>query len=122
MTQSPQLAALNISTERVAGAGDPSSESIALARFEQQTLHWTSPQVDLVRGDQGATDGVATIANAGRNLGALLLTNTPDNLGSALTGFLAQQVGRAQQLIIVGDLTTVSAGTEQAAAAALRLP
>jgi hypothetical protein len=116
-----QLGALNISTERVAGAGDPSSESIALAHFEQQTLHWALPQVDLVRGDQGAVDGVATIANSGTNSGALLLTNSPTELGSALTGFLGQQVGRVQQLIVVGDLTTISAETEKVAAAALHL-
>jgi putative cell wall-binding protein len=117
-----ELAALNISAERVNGAGDPASESIALARFEQQTLHWALPQVDLVRGDQGGVDGVPAIANAGINAGALLLTNSPSDLGAALAGFLAQQVGRTQQLIVVGDLTTITAKTEQAAAIALHLP
>ena len=73
--------ALNITAERIAGAGDPTSESIALARFELQTLHWPLPQVDLVRGDQGAVDGVATIANAGSNASALMLTNSPSDLG-----------------------------------------
>jgi len=65
-------------------------------------------------------DGVATIANAGINAGALILTNSPSELGPAL-GFLAQQVGRVQQLIVVGDLTTITASTEDAAAAALQL-
>jgi hypothetical protein len=116
-----QLTALNISVERLAGAGDPASESIALARFELQTLHWPLPQVDLVRGDQGAVDGVATIANAGSNASALLLTNSPSALGPSLNAFLAQQVGRVQQLIVVGDLTTITASAEQAAATALRL-
>jgi Protein kinase domain/ell wall binding domain 2 (CWB2) len=116
-----QLAPLSISAERVAGAGDPTSESIALARFELQTLHWPLPQVDLVRGDQGAVDGVATIANAGSNASALMLTNSPSDLGSALSAFLAQQVGRVQQLIVVGDLTTITASAEQAAATALHL-
>jgi putative cell wall-binding protein len=116
-----QLAALNISAERVGGVGDPTSESIALARFELQTLHWPLPQVDLVRGDQGAVDGVATIANAGSNASALMLTNSPSDLGSALNAFLTQQVGRVQQLIVVGDLTTITASAEQAAATALHL-
>jgi putative cell wall-binding protein len=116
-----QLAPLNISAERIGGAGDPASESIALARFELQTLHWPLPQVDLVRGDQGAVDGVATIANAGSNASALLLTNSPSDLGSALNAFLAQQVGRVQQLIVVGDLTTITASAQQAAATALHL-
>lgn len=116
-----QLAALNISAERIGGAGDPTSESIALARFELQTLHWPLPQVDLVRGDQGAVDGVATIANAGSNASALMLTNSPSDLGPALNAFLAQQVGRVQQLIVVGDLTTITASAEQAAATALHL-
>jgi putative cell wall-binding protein len=116
-----QLAALNISAERVNGAGDPTSESIAVAHFEQQTLHWPLPQVDLVRGDQGGVDGVAAIANAGTNAGTLLLTNSPSDLGAALSGFLVQQVGRAQQLIIVGDLTTITPGAEHAAAIALHL-
>jgi putative cell wall-binding protein len=116
-----QLAALNITAERIAGTGDPTSESIALARFELQTLHWPLPQVDLVRGDQGAVDGVATIANAGSNASALMLTNSPSDLGPALNAFLAQQVGRVQQLIVVGDLTTITAGAEQAAATALHL-
>ena len=118
-----QLAALNIlniSVERVAGAGDPTSESLAVANFELRTLHWPLPQVDLVRGDQGGVDGVATIANAGINAGALILTNSPSELGPAL-GFLAQQVGRVQQLIVVGDLTTITATTEDAAATALQL-
>ena len=96
-----QLAALNISAERVTGAGDPTSESIALASFELTTLHWPLPQVDLVRGDQGTVDGVATIANAGINAGALLMTNSPSDLSTGLSAFLAQQVGRAQQLIVV---------------------
>ena len=116
-----QLTALNITAERLGGAGDPTSESIALARFELQTLHWPLPQVDLVRGDQGAVDGVATIANAGSNASALMLTNSPSDLGSSLTAFLAQQVGRVQQLIVVGDLTTITATAEQAAATALHL-
>jgi putative cell wall-binding protein len=115
-----QLAALNISVERVAGAGDPTSESLALAGFELHTLHWPLPQVDLVRGDQGGVDGVATIANAGINAGAIILTNSPSELGPAL-GFLAQQVGRVQQLIVVGDLTTITASAEDAAATALQL-
>jgi putative cell wall-binding protein len=116
-----QLAALNISAERLGGAGDPTSESIALARFELQTLHWPLPQVDLVRGDQGAVDGVATIANAGSNASALILTNSPSDLGPSLSAFLTQQVGRVQQLIVVGDLTTITASAEQAAATALHL-
>jgi hypothetical protein len=117
-----QLAALNISAERLAGAGDPTSESIALARFELQTLHWTLPQIDLVRGDQGAVDGVATIANAGINTSALILTNSPSSLGPALDAFLTQQVGRVRQLIVVGDLTTITASAQQAVATALHLP
>ncbi len=66
-------------------------------------------------------DGVATIANAGSNASALMLTNSPSDLGPTLTAFLAQQVGRVQQLIVVGDLTTVTASAEQAAATALHL-
>ena len=116
-----QLSALNITAERIAGVGDPTSESIALARFELQTLHWPFPQIDLVRGDQGAVDGVATIANAGSNASALMLTNSPSDLGPTLSAFLAQQVGRVQQLIVVGDLTTITASAEQAAATALHL-
>lgn len=116
-----QLEALNISAERVGGAGDPTSESIALARFELQTLRWPLPQVDLVRGDQGAVDGVAAIANAGSNAGALMLTNSPSDLGTALSAFLSQQVGRVQQLIVIGDLTTITDGAQQAAATALHL-
>jgi serine/threonine protein kinase len=116
-----QLKALDISTERVAGAGDPASESIAVARFEELSLHWLLPQVDLVRGDQGGIDGVATIANAGSNASAILLTDSPSTLGPALTAFLTQQAGRVQQLVVVGDLTTITASTEQAAATALKL-
>ena len=116
-----QLAGLKISSQRVAGAGDPASKSIAIANFEQQVLHWSLPQVDLVRGDQGAVDGVATIANSGTNAAALLLTNSPNDLGAPLTAFLARQIGRVQQLIVVGDATTITPSTEQAAAAALRL-
>ena len=116
-----KLAALKISSERVNGAGDPSSESVAMAHFEQQTLHWPLPQVDLVRGDQGAVDGVATIANAGSKVGALLMTATPNDLGAPVSGFLAQQVGHAHQLVVVGDLTTITPSAEDAAAKALQL-
>jgi hypothetical protein len=38
-----------------------------------------------------------------------------------LNGFLTQQVGRVQQLIVVGDLTTITASAQQAAATALHL-
>jgi putative cell wall-binding protein len=116
-----KLAELKISSERVDGAGDPSSDSVAMAHFEQQTLHWPLAQVDLVRGDQGAVDGVATIANAGSNVGALLMTANPNELGAPVSGFLAQQAGRARQLVVVGDLTTITASTESAAAKALQL-
>jgi len=116
-----QLSALDITAERLAGAGDPTSESIALASFELERLHWPLPQIDLVRGDQGAVDGVATIANAGSNASALMLTNSPSDLGPALTSFLTQHNGRVQQLIVVGDLTTITPSVEQAAATALHL-
>ena len=68
-----------------------------------------------------AFDGVATIANAGSNASALMLTNSPSDLGPALNGFLTQQVGRVQQLIVVGDLTTITASAQLAAATALHL-
>ena len=115
------LTAMGVSTQRVTGAGDPASDSVAIAQFEQQTLHWALPQVDLVRGDQGGVDGVATIANAGANTGALLLTNGPGSLDPALSSYLTKQAGRVQQLIVVGDLTTITADTENDAAKALRL-
>jgi hypothetical protein len=94
---------------------------VAIAQFERQTLHWPLSQVDLVRGDQGGVDGVATIANAGANSGALVLTNGPGSLDPVLASFLAGQAGRARQLIVVGDLTTITADTENKAAKALGL-
>jgi putative cell wall-binding protein len=116
-----QLAALNIGAQRIAGAGDPTSESIAVALFERDTLHWPQTQVDLVRGDQGGVDGVATIANAGTNAAALLLTNSPDKLGPTLDRYLTQQAGHVQQLVVVGDLTTITADAERQATTALHL-
>ena len=89
-----RLSALNVSSERITGAGDPSSDSLAVAHFEQQTLHWPMTQIDLVRGDQGAIDGVATIAHAGIGAGPLLMTTSPDDLGSGVSGFLTQQAGK----------------------------
>jgi putative cell wall-binding protein/tRNA A-37 threonylcarbamoyl transferase component Bud32 len=116
-----QLTTLGVSVQRISGAGDAASDSIAIAQFEQQTLHWPRQQVVLVRGDQGGIDGVAAIAAAGRNAGALLLTNTPDKLGTALQAFLVAQAGEVRELVIVGDLTTITAGAEREAATALQL-
>lgn len=115
------LSGAGVTTERVSGAGDPASESVAVARFAHDTLHWAINQVDLVRGDQGGVDGVATIANAGARDGALLLTNAPDRLDPALLDYLAQQAGHAQQLVVVGDTATITVAAQAAAAKALRL-
>lgn len=116
-----QLADAGISTGRISGAGDPASESVALADFERLTLHWTMPQVDLVRGDRGGVDGVSTIANSGVNAAPLLLTNAPDALAPALGDFLTTQAGTVQRLVVVGDLSTITTAVEDKALAALRL-
>jgi hypothetical protein len=116
-----QLAGLGMTAQRIAGAGDPASGSVALASFEQKSLKWPLEQVDLVRGDQGAVDGVATIAHAGARTAALLLTDAPDTLAVPLKRYLAEQAGRVRTLVVVGDLSTISADVEQDAAATLRL-
>jgi putative cell wall-binding protein len=115
------LTGAGMSAQRVSGAGDPASESVAVARFAQNTLGWAFSRVDLVRGDQGAADGVATIANAGADNAALLLTNGPDNLDPALLEYLAQQAGHARRLVVVGDTTTITAAVQAAAVKALRI-
>ena len=115
------LADAGMSAQRVSGAGDPASDSVAVARFAEQTLRWSFTQFDLVRGDQGGVDGVAAIANVGAKNATVLLTDGPDNLDPALLEYLKAQTGRAQRLVVVGDLTTVSAGAQAAAASALRL-
>lgn len=115
------LAQNGITTQRVAGAGDPASESVAVAQFARDTLHWTLSQVDLARGDQGAVDGVATIANVGARSGALLLTNGPDVLDATLADFLRQQKASVGRLIVVGDRTTVTPAVQTAAAKAVGL-
>jgi putative cell wall-binding protein len=115
------LADSGITAQRVSGAGDPASDSVAVARFAEQVLRRSFTQFDLVRGDQGGVDGVATIANVGARNAALLLTNGPDGLDPAVLDYLKSQAGRAQRLVVVGDLTAVSAGAQAAAASALRL-
>jgi serine/threonine protein kinase len=118
------LAGAGMSAQRVGGAGGPSSESVAVARFAHETLGWAFSQVDLVRGDQGAVDGVATIANAGAGNAVLLLTDGPDSLDPALLDYLRSRPagdGAVQRLVVVGDLTTVSARVQAAAASALGL-
>lgn len=113
-----------MSVERVSGAGDPASESVAVARFTHDTLHWTQAQLDLARGDQGGVDGVAAIANAGAAGGGLLLTNGPDQLDPPLVDYLRQQKAQKsppRRLIVVGDRTTVTPAVEAAAAKALGL-
>ncbi|HET7531323.1 MAG TPA: cell wall-binding repeat-containing protein, partial [Mycobacteriales bacterium] len=115
------LADSGITAQRVSGAGDPASDSVAVARFAEQVLRRSFTQFDLVRGDQGGVDGVATIANVGARNAALLLTNGPDSLDPAVLDYLKSQAGRAQRLVVVGDLTAVSAGAQAAAASALRL-
>ena len=113
-----------MSVERVSGAGDPASDSVAVARFAHDTLHWTTTQVDLARGDQGGVDGVAAIANAGVHNGVLLFTDGPDRLDSVLADYLKQQRNQqdaARQLIVVGDRTTVTPAVQTAAAQALGL-
>jgi putative cell wall-binding protein len=115
-----QLAAAGISTQRLAGA-DPAATAVAVAQFERGTLHWQFPQVDLVRGDNGAVDGVAAIPNAGSNAGPLLLTRGPGALGDALEDFLVANAGRVQQLVVVGDSSTITAAAQTAAVRALKL-
>jgi putative cell wall-binding protein len=118
------LTQAGMSVERVSGAGDPASESVAVARFAHDTLRWTQPQLDLARGDQGGVDGVAAIANVGARGGALLLTNGPDQLDPPLLDYLRQRKGgkdAPRRLVVVGDRTTVTPAVETAAAKALGL-
>ena len=117
-----QLTQLGVSAERIAGAGTPSDDSAAIADFELRTLHWAQPQVDLVRGDDGAVDGVSAIANAGKTASPLLLTAAPDALGAAVEAYLVRQAGTVGRLVVVGDTETVTAATEDRAAHDLRLP
>ena len=118
------LTQAGMSVERVSGAGDPASESVAVARFAHDTLRWAQPQLDLARGDQGGVDGVAAIANVGARGGALLLTNGPDQLDPPLLDYLRQRKGgkdAPRRLVVVGDRTTVTPAVETAAAKALGL-
>ncbi len=111
----------SITAQRVAGAGDPSSDSVAVARFAHDTLHWEVNQVDLARGDQGGVDGVATIANVGARSGALLLTNGRDQVDPTSLDYLRQQKAGVRALTVVGDRTTVTPAVQNAAAKALGL-
>lgn len=115
------LGRVGVTSQRVAGGGDPASDSVAVAGFAHDTLRWDLSQVDLTRGDQGGVDGVAAIANVGTRSGALLLTNGADQLDPPLLTYLRQQKAAMRRLIVVGDRTTVTPAVQVSAAKALGL-
>lgn len=112
-----QVNALGISTRRIQGANRQAT-AVAVAEFAIQTLGWNPTHLNLARGDVSA-DAISAAPHAGEELGPLLFTVSPDQLGTATTDFLRAHAGITQSIDVFGGPGAVSDAVIVQARAAL---
>ena len=101
-----QINALGISTRRIQGVNRQAT-AVAVAEFAIQTLGWNPAHVNLARGDDSA-DAISAGPHAGEELGPLLFTLSPGQLGAATTDFLRAHAGVTQSIDVLGGPGAVS--------------
>ncbi|HET6793927.1 MAG TPA: cell wall-binding repeat-containing protein [Acidimicrobiales bacterium] len=108
-----QLAAMNITVQRVGGA-DRTQTATMLADLELGQLGWAATHVQLARGD-GFADALAGGTHAGQEKAAVLLTGDPNTLGSYTTAWLNGHRSTITSIHVLGGTAAVSDQTVSAA-------
>lgn len=101
-----QINALGISTRRLQGVNRQAT-AVAVAEFAVQTLGWSPAHINLARGDDSA-DAISAAPHAGEELGPLLFTLSPGQLGTATADFLRAHAGVTQSIDVLGGTGAVS--------------
>ena len=81
--------------------------AVAVAEFAIQTLGWNPAHINLARGDVPA-DAISAAPHAGEELGPLLFTLSPNQLGTATAGFLRAHAGTITSIDVLGGPAAVS--------------
>lgn len=108
-----QLTALGVDVRRIAGL-DRTATAAAIADLAVDELSYSTTHVNLARGDDFA-DALSGSANAGEEQAAILLTLTPNQLGTAAQNWLADNSGTLTSIHVFGGTTAVSDSTVNAA-------
>ncbi len=101
-----QINALGISTRRIQGINRQAT-AVSVAEFAIQTLGWNPAHINLTRGDDSA-DAISAAPHAGEELGPLLFTLSPNQLGTATADFLRAHAGITQSIDVLGGPGAVS--------------
>ena len=108
-----QLEALDVEVRRIAGA-DRTTTAHAIAEVAVDELGFSVTHVNLARGDDFA-DALAGSSNAGEELAPILLTLTPNSLGSAAANYLGANAETLSSIHVYGGSGAVSESTVNAA-------
>jgi len=108
-----QLVAAGVEVRRLAGA-DRTATAVAVAEVAIEELSYTSTHVNLARGDDFA-DALSGSANAGEERAAIVLTLTPNQLGTATGQFLGSISDSLRTIHVYGGPSAVSDSTVNAA-------
>lgn len=105
--------ALDVEVRRIAG-DDRTLTAAAIADVAVDQLGFSTSHVNVARGDNFA-DALTGSAHAGAELALILLTETPDSLGSAAAGWLSKHDDTLTAIHVFGGPSAVSDATVNAA-------
>jgi len=108
-----QVRALGVEVRRVGGL-DRTATAVAVADLAIGQLSFSTTHANLARGDDFA-DALSGSANAGEELAPIVLTLTPNQLGTATGAFLADNSETLRTIHVFGGTTAVSDSTVNAA-------
>jgi putative cell wall-binding protein len=108
-----EIAAMEITVTRLAGASR-SETATKVADYEVDSLAFSAGHVDLARGD-GFADALAAGPHGGKATAPLLLTQDPNTLSDATSGWLDDNAATLKDGHILGGTSAVSTAVENEA-------
>lgn len=108
-----QLVTLGVDVRRIAG-GDRTATAVAIADTAVEELNFSTTHANLARGDDFA-DALSGSADAGQELAPILLTQTPNQLGTATGNYLADKADTLSTIHVYGGTSAVTDATVNAA-------
>jgi putative cell wall-binding protein len=112
-TVQAELVALGVDVRRLAGA-DRTATAVDIADTAIEELNFSVTHANLARGDDFA-DALSGSADAGQELAPILLTQTPDSLGTATGNYFADKAETLSTIHVYGGPSAVSDSTVNAA-------
>jgi putative cell wall-binding protein len=108
-----QVAALGVDVRRIAGA-DRTTTAQAIAEVAVDELDFSVTHANLARGDDFA-DALAGSAHAGEDLSPILLTVSPNSLGTAAANYFGANAETLASIHVFGGPSAVTDSTVNAA-------